>query len=143
MNTNTNIIVDVIDSELSLDNYLKQIQDPTAGAITTFSGVTRNYFENKTVITLEYECYREMALKALNEIANECINMGALKVCLVHREGIVNISETSVICIILSCHRKKSFEICEYSIDEIKKRVPIWKKEIYDNNEPIWKDNNK
>ena len=141
---NPNIIVDVIDSKLSLDNYLKQMEDPTAGAIVTFSGVTRNYFEDKKVITLQYECYKDMALKALNEIANECINLGALKVCLVHREGIVDISETSVICIILSCHRKTAFEICEYSINEIKKRVPIWKKEIYDNNnDSIWKDNNK
>jgi molybdopterin synthase catalytic subunit len=139
--SNPNVIVDIVNKDLSLDQYLSALKDPTSGAMVTFSGMTRNYFGDKKVITLEYECYKEMALKTLNDIANECINLGALKVCLVHREGRVNITETSVICIIYSCHRAKAFEICDYSINEIKKRVPIWKKEIYENNNSMWKEN--
>lgn len=139
--TNPNVIIDIVDKDLSLDVYLSALKEPRAGAIVTFTGITRNFFEDKKIITLEYECYKEMALKELNNIANECINLGALKVCLVHREGQVNITETSVICIIYSYHRVKAFEICEYSINQIKKRVPIWKKEIYENDTSLWKDN--
>lgn len=139
---NPNVIIDIVNENLSLEQYLSALKDPKSGAMVTFSGMTRNYFEDKKVVTLDYQCYKEMALKTLNEIANECISLGALKVCLVHREGRVDVTETSVICIIYSCHIDKAFEICEYSINEIKKRVPIWKKEIYEDNSSIYKENN-
>lgn len=137
------IIVDIISERLELSNYLNQINpDGKTGAVVTFSGLTRDYFQHKKVVSLDYECYREMALSSLREIAEKCISRGALNVCLVHREGPVNIGEVSVICIITCSHRKLAFELCEYSLESIKQIVPIWKKEIYSDQTSTWKENN-
>jgi len=136
----TGIVLDPIDDKV-IHHYKELLKDPRAGAIVTFEGVTRNYFEDKQVVTLEYECYHEMANIELEKIANECISMGALKVCLLHREGIVDISETSVLIIVLTSHRGDGFKLCEYSIEQIKKRLPVWKKEVYTNSTHVWKEN--
>jgi molybdopterin synthase catalytic subunit len=82
-----------------------------------------------------------MAINELKKIAIDCISKGALKVCLVHRIGVVDIAETSVICIVSCSHRKLAFEICEFSLERIKEAVPIWKKEIYSDKNHSWKKN--
>jgi molybdopterin synthase catalytic subunit len=139
------VLVDIISTPLVLSDYIdilnKTNPDGKTGAVVTFSGLTRDYFSDKQVLTLEYECYREMALRSLREIAQECIDRGALKVCLVHREGIVGISEVSVICVVMCSHRKLAFELCEYSLESIKQIVPIWKKEVYTDHSATWKEN--
>jgi len=137
------IIVDIVSEKLELSNYLNQINlNGKIGAIVTFSGLTRDYFQDKQVVTLEYESYREMALSCLRQIAEECMSRGAINVCLVHREGIVGINEVSVICVVMCSHRKLAFELCEYSLESIKQIVPIWKKEIYSDRSATWKENN-
>lgn len=136
-----NTLVDITNEKIDIEKYKQLMKDPTAGAIVTFEGVTRNYFEDKVVTSLDYECYYHMAIKELQKIADDCIAKGALKVCLVHRIGVVAISEVSLICIVLSSHRKLAFELCEYSLEQIKKMVPIWKKEVYSDSKHLWKKN--
>uniref|UniRef100_A0A1A9W2Q8 Molybdopterin synthase catalytic subunit n=1 Tax=Glossina brevipalpis TaxID=37001 RepID=A0A1A9W2Q8_9MUSC len=115
----------------------------SCGAISIFIGTTRDNFEEKRVVSLEYEAYEPMAIKELGNICDEirrrwpdCVN-----VAIYHRLGLVPVGENSVVIGISSPHRQTSLDSVAFAIDELKKNVPIWKKEIYDNLESSWKAN--
>ena len=131
----------------SLEDFKTQIQewvlDEKGGAIVTFDGTTRNNFENKQVLTLSYECYNEMALLEMYKICEESYNLfkGILKIALLHSTNEVPVKKISVICSVSSEHRKEAFLACEYIMEQLKGRVPIWKKEIYSDGDSEWKEN--
>lgn len=125
-----NISIHITPDALSIDVAYNSIQDPSCGGNALFIGTVRNHNKGKTVTHLDFESYREMALKTMDEIAQECLNLGAHKVAIHHREGQVNIGGIAVIIAISSPHRKVAFQACEYAIDQLKLRVPIWKKEF-------------
>ena len=111
---------------------------PEDGAICIFEGVVRNNSKGKTTRYLEYEAYENMALKTMEEIGafvRSAWDIGC--VAIVHRLGHMDIGETSVAIIITSPHRRASFDACEYAIDRLKKIVPIWKKEFFEDGE-VW-----
>lgn len=111
---------------------------PEAGAICIFEGVVRNNSKGKATRFLEYEAYETMALKKMEEIG--AFVRGAWEidaVAIVHRLGHMDIGETSVAIVITSAHRRASFDACEYAIDRLKKIVPIWKKEFFEDGE-VW-----
>jgi len=102
------------------------------GAIVTFTGRVRKNSRGREVLYLEYEIYEEMARKELQKIEKEAVDRWSLNTCIIiHRIGRVEISETSIFIAVSSPHRKESFLAAEFIIDEIKKSVPIWKKEFY------------
>jgi molybdopterin synthase catalytic subunit len=135
-------LIEVTESALNLDKLVSFVGSPNAGAISTFMGTTRDNFENKKVVHLEYESYVPMAEKELYKIAQQIRVKWpeVIKVALVHRIGKVEIGEASVIIAISSPHRVDSLEAVHYAIDEIKAVVPIWKKEIYEEG-GAWKEN--
>ncbi len=108
------------------------------GAICVFEGVVRNHSKGKSTRYLIYEAYEGMALKTLEEIGRlvretweiDCIGI-------VHRLGRLEIGEASVAVIVTSPHRRAAFDACHYAIDRLKKIVPIWKKEYFEDGE-IW-----
>lgn len=111
---------------------------PEDGALCIFEGVVRNNSKGKATRYLEYEAYESMALKTMEEIGGfvrAAWEIGC--VAIVHRLGRMEIGETSVAIIITSPHRRASFDACEYAIDRLKKIVPIWKKEFFEDGE-IW-----
>ena len=111
---------------------------PEDGALCIFEGVVRNNSKGKSTRYLEYEAYENMALKTMEEIGGfvrSAWDIGC--VAIVHRLGRMEIGETSVAIIITSPHRRASFDACEYAIDRLKKIVPIWKKEFFEDGE-IW-----
>ena len=111
---------------------------PEDGALCIFEGVVRNNSKGKATRYLEYEAYETMALKTMEEIGEfvrAAWEIGC--VAIVHRLGRMEIGETSVAIIITSPHRRASFDACEYAIDRLKKIVPIWKKEFFEDGE-IW-----
>ena len=111
---------------------------PEDGALCIFEGVVRNNSKGKTTRYLEYEAYETMALKTMEEIGEFVRSAWEIGcVAIVHRLGRMEIGETSVAIIITSPHRRASFDACEYAIDRLKKIVPIWKKEFFDDGE-IW-----
>jgi len=102
------------------------------GADIAFIGRVRNNSRKKEVTLIDYEIYPEMALNELNKIADEAIEKSDLNRCIiVHRYGKVFPGETSIAIIVSAPHRAQTYEGSRYIIDEIKKRVPIWKKEHY------------
>jgi MoaE-MoaD fusion protein len=111
---------------------------PEAGAICIFEGIVRNNSKGKTTRYLEYEGYDSMALKTMEEIGRFVRQAWEIDaVGIIHRLGHMDIGETSVAIIITSPHRRASFDACEYAIDRLKKTVPIWKKEFFEDGE-VW-----
>ena len=110
---------------LSLDRLAARVRDPRAGAVVTFSGVTRE------VERLEYESYAEMAEQRMAEIAAEAVERHGLCAAAVeHRVGDVPLSEPSVIVAVSAPHRGEAFAGAREIIDRVKAEAPIWKKEV-------------
>ena len=137
----TELII-ITPNTLNINEALDFIILPWTGGTSCFLGTTRNTFENKKVKTLFYEAYEPMAMKELCNICKTVrANYEVGNICLMHRIGEVTISETSVIVAVSSIHRKEAISAAEMCIDEIKARVPIWKKEIYEDDSSSWKEN--
>lgn len=135
-------IVKLQQDKLNFDEILDLIVSPSCGAICTFIGTTRDNFENKKVVKLEYEAYEPMALKEMRNVCNRIRAMFKIEhIAIYHRLGEVPVSEASVIIAVSSPHRKESFCAVENAINSLKSSVPIWKKEIYDTGESEWKEN--
>jgi molybdopterin synthase catalytic subunit len=128
----------VTNQALDLQELLDFVADPEAGAIATFIGTTRNHNEGRRVIALDYEAYPEMAEKELARLGQEAKKKWPIcRMAIVHRLGPVQITEPSVIIAVSSAHREAAFAACRFAIEEIKRTVPIWKKEVYEGGE-IW-----
>lgn len=123
---------------IDLQELVNFVSDPEAGAIVTFIGTTRNNNEGRKVIALDYEAYPEMAERELARIGAEArANWPIDRMAIVHRLGPVQITEASVIIAVSSAHREAAFAACRFAIEQIKKTVPIWKKEVYEGGE-VW-----
>ena len=109
------------------------------GARSVFEGTVRDTNDGHDVIKLEYECYESLAIKEGNKILGEAIEkFGLIDAFCIHRIGTLEIGETAVIVVATSGHRDEAFKGCRYIIDEVKCRVPIWKKEHYQDGETEW-----
>ena len=123
---------------IDLQELVDHVSDPEAGAIATFIGTTRNNNEGRKVIGLDYEAYPEMAEKELLRIGGEAKkNWPICRMAIVHRLGPVQITQASVVIAVSAGHRDAAFAACRFAIEEIKKTVPIWKKELYEGGE-VW-----
>jgi len=128
----------VTDKPIDLQDLVNYVSDPEAGAIATFIGTTRNNNEGRRVIALDYDGYVQMAEKELARIGDDAKTKWPIcKMAIVHRLGPVQITEASVIIAVSAGHRDAAFAACRFAIEEIKKTVPIWKKEVYEGGE-IW-----
>jgi molybdopterin synthase catalytic subunit len=124
---------------IDLTSSIKNFSSNSDGSQLIFVGQARDRSNNKEVLHLEYEIYKEMALSELNKIADDAISNWSLTNCLIiHRYGKVDIKEASILIIVSSPHRKESYLASKYIIDTIKKTVPIWKKEFYSDGS-VWK----
>jgi len=109
------------------------------GARSVFEGTVRDTNDGHDVTKLEYECYEPLAMKEGNRILAEAIEkFGLIDAFCIHRVGTLEIGETAVIVVATSGHRDEAFKGCRYIIDEVKCRVPIWKKEHYQDGETEW-----
>jgi sulfur-carrier protein adenylyltransferase/sulfurtransferase len=117
----------------------KQLQDPAAGGYASFEGWVRNHNEGLPVRHLEYEAFEPLAIKEGERIVAEAIKrFGIEHAACVHRIGDLAIGEMAVWVGVSARHRAEAFAACRYIIDEVKHRVPIWKKEHYENGDSGW-----
>jgi molybdopterin/thiamine biosynthesis adenylyltransferase/molybdopterin synthase catalytic subunit/rhodanese-related sulfurtransferase len=117
----------------------QQLFDPTAGGYTSFEGWVRNHNEGLAVRHLEYEAFEPLAVKEGERIVTEAITrFGIEHAACVHRIGDLGIGEMAVWVGVSARHRAEAFLACRYIIDEVKHRVPIWKKEHYENGDSGW-----
>ena len=111
----------------------------TAGALLVFEGVVRNFNDGRQVVRLEYEATPALAVAEYEAIVQEASRLYPLIwVRCVHRIGPVVPGETAVWLGVATAHRAEAFDACRYLIDHFKARVPVWKKEWYDNGEAVW-----
>ena len=128
------LVRDVIDIRKVADS----LQKPEDGAVVLFEGVVRNHSQDKPVRFLEYDAYEPMALKKLEEIESRAKKEFEIRdIAIVHRLGHMDIGECSTVIVVASAHRSPAFDACRFAIDTIKKIVPIWKKEFYEDGE-VW-----
>ncbi len=116
-----------------------ELDDPRTGALVTFEGVVRDHNEGRKVVGLEYEASESLAQKEAGKIfaeAKEKFNIFEIK-C-VHRVGRLSIGEIAVWIAVTAAHREDAFDACRYVIDQIKERLPIWKKEYYEDGDSGW-----
>ncbi len=134
-------MIEIVSEKIDIVQVLESIKDCSAGGIDMFIGTTRNYSNGKKVLSLEYEVYVPMAIKKMKEIEEIVRKRWEIcKISMIHRIGKVEVGEVSVVIAVSSTHRKEAFESCRFTIDILKKEVPIWKKEVFENGE-IWVEN--
>ncbi|MBI5149737.1 MAG: molybdenum cofactor biosynthesis protein MoaE [Candidatus Omnitrophica bacterium] len=110
-----------------------------AGAFNGFEGRVRDHNDSKTVVGLEYEAYGPLCQQEAQKIMEEAkVNPGVIDIKIVHRTGRLKVGETAVWVGVLAAHRDEGFTACRYVIDELKKRLPIWKKEYYADGNSGW-----
>jgi len=132
----SSIVREVIDTSRIVDG-LKRGED---GAVLVFEGVVRNQTRGRQTLYLDYEAYEEMALEQMESLASQALERFQIRdVAIVHRLGRLKISETSVLIAVLSAHRAAAFEACRWLIDTLKRTVPIWKKEHFEDG-AVWAD---
>ena len=117
---------------LSTLQLAEALQDLRAGAIVEFEGRVRDHNEGRRVLRLEYEAFDTLAAREGERILSEAREkFDVLSAGCVHRTGLLELGEVAVWVGVAAAHRGPAFEACRYIIDEIKTRVPIWKKEHY------------
>ncbi|HEY5020047.1 MAG TPA: molybdenum cofactor biosynthesis protein MoaE [Steroidobacteraceae bacterium] len=127
--------------ELALDPQLLQesLRHPACGGYVAFEGTVRDHNEGRTVRRLEYEAFAPLALREGERIlAEACERFGVEQACCAHRVGSLEIGELAVWVGVGARHRGEAFDACRYIIDHIKHRVPIWKKEYYEDGDSGW-----
>lgn len=112
---------------------------PSDGAVVVFLGVVRDATDARPVDALEYEAYDRMATDEMRKIALEAGSRWDVgRILMVHRTGLLTVGEPSVLVGVSAPHRAEAFDACEYCIDVLKERVPIWKKELFSDGESHW-----
>lgn len=123
---------------ISIESVARRVVPPECGATVTLDGYARKFTKDKEkgevreTEYLVYEAYDEMALKEMRKLVDAAKSQFAISnVGIVHRTGRTEIGETSVVISVAAPHRRAAFEACEWLIKELKRTVPIWKKEVY------------
>jgi molybdopterin synthase catalytic subunit len=131
-------VVQLIRNPLDLAELTRHVRAAEDGAIVTFDGFVRNQSHKRSTLYLEYEAYEPMALLQMTEIAAQLHDKFSIhRVAIAHRLGRLEIGETSVFIAVSSPHRAAAFDACRYAIDTLKRTVPIWKKEYFEDG-AVW-----
>lgn len=127
---------DRIDTGRTLDG-IKRGED---GAALVFEGIVRNQTRGRKTLYLDYEAYEQMALDQMESLAAEALAKFQIRdVAIIHRLGRLEIGETSVLIVVASAHRAAAFDACRWLIDTLKRKIPIWKKEYFEDG-AVWAD---
>jgi molybdopterin synthase catalytic subunit len=131
-------MIELTEDKIRIDEVMQLVESPNAGAIDVFIGTVRNETKGKKVIRLEFEAYKSMAILELEKIkARAQDKWPILKIAIIHAVGVLEIGDIPVVIAVSTAHRDAAFEACKYVIDELKKSVPIWKKEIFEDGD-VW-----
>jgi molybdopterin converting factor subunit 1 len=130
----------IVREKIAVQKIADSIKHPEDGAVAVFEGMVRNNTRGRRTLYLDYEAYESMALNEMEKLAQAALqNFKVREVRIVHRLGRLEIGETSVLVAVASAHRGPAFEACRWLIDTLKKTVPIWKKEYFEDG-AIWAD---
>ncbi|HEY6082307.1 MAG TPA: molybdenum cofactor biosynthesis protein MoaE [Chitinophagaceae bacterium] len=123
---------------LNIPSCIEWVRSPSCGGIDVFIGTVRGLTKGEKVIRLEFEAYENMALNEMKKIAEQALNKWPVENILIHhRTGVLQMGEVPVVIAVAAAHREDAFNACRYAIDTLKRTVPIWKKEVFEDRE-IW-----
>lgn len=130
----------IVRTPIETSRILANIKRGEDGAAVVFEGIVRNQTRGRKTLYLDYEAYEEMALQQMERLAEQALKDFQIRdVAIVHRLGRLEIGETSVLIVVASAHRAAAFEACRWLIDTLKRTVPIWKKEYFEDG-AVWAD---
>ncbi len=118
----------------------RRVEDPSHGGIATFLGLVRDHHDGRGVRRLEYSAYGAMAEQECARIVAETESRWPVRVALEHRIGKLEIGDAAVAVAVGGAHRQETFEACRFVVEEVKRRVPIWKKEFFQDGAVEWVD---
>jgi MoaE-MoaD fusion protein len=131
-------IFQLVREPIDVRALIRHVRAPADGAIVTFDGFVRNQSHHRPTLYLDYEAYESMALAKMREIGAQLHEKFAIHaVAIVHRLGRLEIGETSVFIVVSAPHRAAAFDACRFAIDTLKRTVPIWKKEYFEDG-AVW-----
>jgi MoaE-MoaD fusion protein len=130
----------IVRQRIDTGSILEGVKRGEDGAAVVFEGVVRNQTRGRKTLYLDYEAYEEMALQQMEALAQQALQQFQIRdVALVHRLGRLEIGEISVLVVMASAHRGAAFDACRWVIDTLKRTVPIWKKEYFEDG-AVWAD---
>ena len=131
---------ELLHAPIDLAAVVRQVRADQDGAIVTFDGFVRNESHGRPTLYLEYEAYEPMALAKMREIGMQIHERFSVhRLAIVHRLGRLEIGDTSVFIAVSAPHRAAAFDACRFAIDTLKRTVPIWKKEFFEDG-AVWAD---
>lgn len=140
MPANSRDITKLVREPIEPQALVAHVRRSADGAIVMFDGFVRDHSKNRRTRYLEYEAYEAMALTKMQEIAAHLRENFAIHgIAIVHRLGRLEIGETSILIVVSAAHRAAAFDACRYAIDTLKRTVPIWKKEYFEDGS-VWAD---
>jgi molybdopterin converting factor subunit 1 len=130
----------IVREPIDTESTLRRLKRPEDGAAVVFEGVVRNQTRGRTTLYLDYEAYEGMALREMEALAGQAFDKFQIRdLAVIHRLGRLQIGETSVLIVVASAHRAAAFDACRWLIDTLKRTVPIWKKEYFEDG-AVWAD---
>ena len=131
-------MIEISNGPLDPESITARVRSHSNGAVVTFLGTTRDSTDGRGVLHLEYEAYRPMTDRKLEEVRDEIRGRWSIEdVAIAHRLGRLEIGDISLVVAVSSPHRADAFAACKYAVDRIKQVVPIWKKEFFEDGE-VW-----
>ncbi|MGH7890295.1 MAG: molybdenum cofactor biosynthesis protein MoaE [Thermodesulfobacteriota bacterium] len=122
----------ITSQKIVVESVVRKVQDVESGALVVFIGTVRRTSRGREVEHLEYEAYREMALKQFDRMGEDIKEKWKIKkLAIVHRTGKIKLGEASVVIAVSAPHRKEAYKASRYVIERLKQSVPIWKKEVW------------
>ena len=132
--------ISITRGKIDTPSILQEIKHPEDGAAVVFEGMVRNHTRGRRTLYLDYEAYEEMAQKKMEALAAQALSEFKIReLAIVHRLGRLQIGETSVLIVVASAHRAAALDACRWLIDTLKRTVPIWKKEYFEDG-AVWAD---
>ena len=123
---------EIVRERIPVGEIVQRMKQPEDGAVAVFEGIVRNHTRNRQTLFLDYEAYEPMAVSQMNALAEKALaNHKIREIAIVHRLGRLEVGETSVLIAVASAHRAAAFDACRFAIDTLKRTVPIWKKEYF------------
>lgn len=133
------VVAEITEDELDGADLLRRVGGTSDGAVIVFEGRVRDHHSGRSVVCLHYDAYREMADEVLRDIAREAIRAtGASAIGVRHRVGSLGPPSVSLVVAVSAAHRRPAYEASSYVIEEIKKRLPLWKREEYGDGTSQW-----
>jgi molybdopterin synthase catalytic subunit len=130
----------IVREKIDTSAIFSRIKQPADGAAVVFEGVVRDHSRGRRTLYLNYEAYEEMAVRQMDELVEQARKRFDIReAVIVHRLGRLEIGEVSVLIVVASAHRAAAFEACRWLIDTLKRTVPIWKKEYFEDG-AVWAD---